>query len=181
VVTLWLTALGSVALASGSEGSLTTTYRWVDAQGVVHFSDTPQPGAQRVQIAPAQTYQSSTAPATGAARPAETADDSHRLCSISQPQAEQSFYAPDSVEVAVELNPPLQPGDRVSVTLDGHPLDAKEQAQLSYRIETPDRGAHTLAVSVRDAQGNVVCSSAGVTFYVQRPSLLSPQSPARGH
>jgi len=42
----------ALADASGSA----TVYRWVDAQGVVHYSDHPRPGAQRLQIQPAQTF-----------------------------------------------------------------------------------------------------------------------------
>ncbi|HTW75729.1 MAG TPA: DUF4124 domain-containing protein [Steroidobacteraceae bacterium] len=61
-----LALVGSAALLPGappyadepstdSSGS-TTVYRWVDAQGVVHYSDRPQPGAQRLQIRPAPTF-----------------------------------------------------------------------------------------------------------------------------
>ncbi|MGH8399705.1 MAG: DUF4124 domain-containing protein, partial [Gammaproteobacteria bacterium] len=31
-------------------------YKWVDAQGNVHYSDKPHPGAQKVKIAPPQSY-----------------------------------------------------------------------------------------------------------------------------
>ena len=40
--------------------------------------------------------------------------------------------------------------------------------------------AHTVNVTVQDADGKQVCHST-LTFYVQQPSLLSPTSPARGH
>ena len=39
----------SVALA-------TTVYRWVDEQGVVHYSDQPHPNADKIQVHAAQTY-----------------------------------------------------------------------------------------------------------------------------
>ena len=48
-------ALPTDSTAADSNGG-TTTYRWVDAQGVVHYSDTPQPGAETLQIQPAQTF-----------------------------------------------------------------------------------------------------------------------------
>jgi len=32
---------------------------------------------------------------------------------------------------------------------------------------------------VRDADGTVLCTAGNVTFYVQRPSLDSPQSPLK--
>jgi hypothetical protein len=179
VVTLSLAALAS-ALAAVASDTPTTTYRWVDAQGVVHYSDTPQPGAQRLQIQPAQTYRAGASGQPGSAPSGGTADQAYQSCTVVEPQAEQSLYAPESVDVLVELDPARRPGDQISVTLDGHALESPDGSGLHFRIETPDRGAHTLEVNVRDAAGNVVCSSPALTFYVQRPSLLSPKSPARG-
>ena len=49
-------------LAVSSSLAVATTYRWVDSAGVVHYSDRPQPGAEKVNLPPAQTY---TTPAAG--------------------------------------------------------------------------------------------------------------------
>lgn len=161
---------------STTTGPTTTTYRWVDSQGVVHYSDTAQPGAQVIHVPGAQTYHSPPA------RPTDPVDSpltramqsAPRSCEISQPVAEASFFAPDSV--AVSVSPALQQGDQLAVTLDGTPLGGGG----SFQIQAPDRGAHTVSAMVRDAGGKLVCQSQ-VTFYVQRPSALSPTSPARGH
>ncbi len=174
-----LAALAGAVTALGADQSGTTTYRWVDAQGVVHYSDTPQPGAEKLKIQPAQTYSATPAPPQG--RPIEeTAGNVYQSCRVSQPTAEQSFFAPESIPVSLNLQPTLRSEDRLSVTLDGTPLEPLEDSPLHFRISDPDRGAHTLSVTVRDASGAVVCTSPGVTFYVQRPSRLSPQSPTRG-
>jgi hypothetical protein len=55
-----VTLLGDAVLYGGAaradtSGS-TTVYRWVDSQGVVHYSDHPSPSAERLQIPPAQTF-----------------------------------------------------------------------------------------------------------------------------
>ena len=39
-----------------------TLYKWVDSQGNVHYSDKPQPGAQKLTLPKATTY---TAPTAG--------------------------------------------------------------------------------------------------------------------
>jgi len=171
-------APNSGASSGPTTGPTTTTYRWVDAQGVVHYSDTAQPGAQVIHVPAAQTYHSPPArptdpvngPAYGAAQAAS------RTCAIAAPAAEASFYAPDSV--AVSVSPGLQQGDQLAVTVDGAPLGSGGGGQ--FQIQQPDRGAHTVSAMVHDADGKLVCQSA-VTFYVQRPSALSPTSPARGH
>src|SRR6204780_4205104 len=83
-----------------------TTYRWVDAQGVVHYSDTPQPGAQVIQLQSAQTYRAPAPPAAGAAGAAAAPKDTdgpYQACNVVQPAAEASFFNPESVPVSVQL------------------------------------------------------------------------------
>ncbi len=171
----------TIAPATGSASRpTTTTYRWVDGQGVVHYSDTAQPGAQVIHLPAAQTYHSPPTrqadPATSAASGA--AESAPRSCTIAAPASEASFYAPESVEVSV--SPGLQAGDQLAVTLDGAPLESTSGSGGQFQIQQPDRGAHAVSATVRDTAGKVVCLST-VTFYVQRPSALSPTSPARGH
>jgi hypothetical protein len=177
-----MAALGTAAGTAVAQ--TTTTYRWVDAQGVVHYSDTPQPGAQVIQLAPAQTYRAPpTPPAPAAASKAATANPSgspYQSCGVVEPAAESSIFAPESVPVAVQLTPNLRPGDQIAVTVDGVALQPVSPGRLEFQISAPERGAHTVNTDVRDGEGTVVCHAAS-TFYVQRPSLNSPQSPARGH
>ena len=87
-------ALGLLVGAGGAYA--TTMYRWVDAQGVVHYSDQPQPGAQSIQMQSAQTYRAPAQPkpAANAAAPASGAQPprfTYRSCAITQPTAEQEF------------------------------------------------------------------------------------------
>ena len=37
----------------------TTVYRWVDEDGVVHYSDQPHPNAEKLQVHAAQSYKPS--------------------------------------------------------------------------------------------------------------------------
>jgi hypothetical protein len=176
-------------LAGIDTASAAKTYRWVDAQGVVHYSDSPQPGAQQVALPPAQTYSAPPSPATpppassatATGAPPPESEDTYQSCAITQPVAETSLFAPDSVHVAVTLDPPLRDGDRLQVLLDGQPLPARSPTATSLDAAQPDRGAHVLSAVVRDSTGKMVCSSSGVTFYVQRPSVLAPQAPGKGH
>jgi len=178
-----LAPLAPLAWAGSAVAQTTTTYRWVDAQGVVHYSDTPQPGAQVIQLPSAQTYRAPPLPAAPAAAAPDEPASPYQSCGIAQPAAEASFFAPDIVPVAVQLSPGLRPGDQLAVTVDGVPLDpiAPAPGRLEFQVTAPERGAHTVNAVVRDADGKQVCRSPPVTFYVRQPSLLSPTSPARGH
>lgn len=174
-----LTVVACAAMASSAFAA--ATYRWVDAQGVVHYSDTPQPGAQEVPLPAAQTYHPAPAPAVQSALAPEDIPASYQSCAIVQPAPDQSLFAPESVHVSVQLMPQLRIGDLLSVTLDGAPLAPVAGATLEFQAPDVDRGTHTVNAVVRDRTGKMVCSASAVTFYVQRPSLLTPASPARGH
>jgi hypothetical protein len=180
-LTAGATMLGApIHAALGDSG--TTTYRWVDAQGVVHYSDTPQPGAERLQIQPAQTFEDqalATHPAS--ADSASQTAPSYQVCVIAQPASQQSFYAPDAVAVSVQLSPVLRTGDRLSVTVDGKVLSPVDDSGIQFQVSDPYRGAHTLAAVVKGPDGQTLCVAPAVTFYVQRPSLISPESAAAGH
>lgn len=168
------------ALADNGGGDATTLYRWVDAQGVIHYSDTPQPGAEKVEVSEAQTFPSSPAPGSELAAPAASAAI-YRSCEIEQPQSQQSIYAPETVGVAVRLVPELRDGDQLAVSVDGQDLPSVDGSSLVFQIPMPERGAHTVQAVVRDAEGHALCTSTPVTFYVRRPSVLSPQSPTATH
>jgi hypothetical protein len=183
-----LTTCGLAALLllfAASSAFATKMYKWVDAQGVVHYSDTPEPGATEMEVHTAQTYRapavrSGTAGSGGASGSAPPpAGGGYFSCRISDPAPEQSYSSPDVVPIAVSVSPALQAGDQLVVTVDGSPLPTSESMQ--YQITQPDRGAHTISASIRNGEGKTVCTAPSVTFSVQRPSLLSPSSPARGH
>jgi hypothetical protein len=174
-----LASAGSASADNSGNGSATTLYRWVDAQGVIHFTDTPQPGAQKIEVSPAQTFPSNRVAGRESA-PAPTGQ-SYQTCDIAQPSAQQAFYAPEVIGISVRLVPDLRQGDQVSMSVDGRALSSIEGSALDFELPMPDRGAHTLQAVVRDAEGHALCTSPSVTFYVQRPSLLSPQSPAAAH
>ncbi len=176
------TRIALTLLAATGAALAATTYRWVDAQGVVHYSDTPQPGAEKIQLPSAQTYTAApAAPGPPAASESKPAAAPYRSCDISQPTPEQAFFAPESVDISVALNPALRAGDRVIVTLDGGTLEPLDPSGLSFVAPQPLRGTHTVSAVVRDSTGKMLCSSASITFYIQRPSDLSPASPVRPH
>jgi hypothetical protein len=154
-----------------------TTYVRVEKDGSKTYSDRPLPGGQPVDIQPAQTY---SAPATpepaSGARTAEEQDvlnaaNFQYSCAIS-PRADETFQNPESVTLAVQLTPPLRPGDQVSFALDGATLPNEANA-TSATVTFPDRGSHTASVNVTDRSGKPVCSTSA-TFHVQRTNLNSP-------
>ncbi|HEY6483801.1 MAG TPA: DUF4124 domain-containing protein [Steroidobacteraceae bacterium] len=156
-----------------------TVYKWVDENGVVHYSDQPHENAEKVHLKAPQTY---TAPKSTAPSPSSVADSPtapYQSCAISQPANDQMFMNTATVTAAVTLQPPVRPGDQLVVTLDGQRVPGVPASGGQFTISPVDRGTHSLQVLVQDAGGQTVCQAPGVTFHVHQPNLLSPQVPAQ--
>ena len=162
----------SIALAA-------TVYRWVDEDGVVHYSDQPHANAEKLQVHAAQTYQPSaldTAAAAGGGASSAAAPAPYRGCAIMQPQDGQAFANVDSLTVVVQTDPALHQGDRVYVTVDGQALNGGNPTGMQFVLSPVDRGTHTAQAQVKDAGGTVQCQTPPVTFHVQQNSLLNPNN-----
>lgn len=159
----------------------TTVYKWVDENGVTHYSDQPHENAAKVEVREPTTYSSKTGPASAVARAsqgepeASAPQGAYQSCAVSQPTADQVFLSTYSVTVVVSTSPSLRPGDRVVVTLDGRPLTDRAGPSTSISINPIDRGTHSVEATIQDSNGQTVCSTASTTFHVRQASLLSPQ------
>ena len=152
-------------------------YRWVDENGVVHFSDRPEPGAERIELpksnpssTPTPTF-SAAATRSRQATEAETepADQpfSYESLSIASPVAEETLWNIAGVlNVSLDLQPALQPGHQIRVYFDGEPMTTV--SSTSFQLDEVWRGAHNLQVEVLDQRGNMMIRSQPNRFYVQQ-------------
>lgn len=74
------------------------------------------------------------------------------------------------VTVVIQLQPDLQPGHRVNLTLDGRPVTGSFDG-VAIDLSGVDRGTHTLRASVADANGRILISTAPVTFTLRKTGL----------
>jgi len=161
-----------------------TVYKWVDENGVVHFSDQPHENAEKVQLKAPQTY---TAPKTQAAPPqtpkqaASKPAPAYQSCAISEPANDQVFMNTDTVTAGVTVQPAVRQGDSAIVTLDGQRVPGVPPSGGQFTIQPVDRGTHSIQMTVQDSFGATLCSSSAVTFHVQQPSLQSPTRPIKPH
>jgi hypothetical protein len=176
-----IACLGSAMLVTAAE-----TWRWTDANGVIHYSDRPVPGAERVSVI-APKPSSSPPRQTGvdpAAAPASRATSEPAIipysrCAIIAPDAEETFNAVNSVTVSLVLQPELQAGHRIEVLVDGNLVSDWPQEALSHPVTNLFRGAHTVAARVLDAEGGTSCAGPAVTFYVRLPTVQAPRATPR--
>ena len=181
-----LALLIGLFVVAAAATAATTTYRWVDADGVTHYSDQPHAGADKITLAQPQTYSSPTpsttgqsaqraAPNTGRNTPV-TNSSRYDSCSIVQPADDEVLFDP-AVTVRGQLTPPARTGDRIVLMFDGASMEAPSPGQLEFRIEPVERGTHTVALQVRDDAGRAVCQSAPVSFHLRQASELAPANP----
>lgn len=158
-------------------------WRWVDERGVVHFSDRPHPGAERVDLQPAQTF---TAPAipppapveSAAAAGAQGAAAAYARLSIVAPAAGETLWnIGGELNVQLAVEPEIARNHELRLFLNGERVEGIPQGAAQFTIGDVFRGENTLRASIVDAQGRELVSSRAVVFYVQQTSI---QNPARG-
>jgi len=159
-----------------SATALAQAYRWVDDEGVTHYSDVPTEGAEEVQLSEysrntgARLYRE-RAPSSAAAEPA--ADDqpfSYESLSISSPGPEETLWNIDGVlNVSVAVSPGLQSGHQLRVYYNGQ---QRLVTGTSFQIEEVYRGVHNLQAEVIDATGRLMIRSETNRFYVQQNSVI---------
>lgn len=173
----WLILLSALSATSASSAPAWT---WVDADGTVHFSDRPVPGARQVQIVGAQgftTQQTAPAPASVARESATTPAALYQVAEIVSPADQETLRnIGGALTVLVRFQPALRPDHRFDLALDG---ERQNLNATSSRVSLQDvfRGSHTLQLIVTDASGAEITRSAPRTFFVQQTSILNPANP----
>ena len=161
----------SVALA-------TTVYKWVDEDGVIHYSDQPHPNAQKLQVVGVQTYSSSAAAVRGSSSSDSDSGaappNPYKACAIAQPIDQQNLPNAQSVFIRVAADPVPRGEDRIYISMDGQALNGSQPTGLSFNVTSIDRGAHSVQAQIRSADDQVLCQTPTITFYVQQPNLFSP-------
>ena len=156
-------------------------YRWVDADGVVHYSDQSSPGAEKIVTATssgpaAQGARNATAPTAQAPQRSAGGGLNYAEFSITSPAPDQTFFGDDVVAVHLNLNPSLRPNQSITWHLNGKQLDFPPTS-VSFSLPRLDRGTYALAATITDQQTSESQTTNSVTFFVRQPSALSPQSP----
>jgi hypothetical protein len=167
----------AVSLAAASQ----EIYRWVDKDGVVHYSD--QPGsdkAELISVIEPNAYDSAdtaiaTAPGGEADEEPGPAVSPYDSLAIVSPSPDQVFFGADAVvSVTADLQGTLRPDHTVVFFVNGNRRNAQG---LSLELTGLARGTYFLRASILDQAGNPVITSQQTTFHVRQPSINSPQSP----
>ena len=162
----------ALLLAVGATADV--AYTWTDENGVVHYSDRPQPGAEMVELGQSRARRPSSRPR--AATQATANDESsvpssgYESIEIASPGAEETLWNIEAtLNVTVALTPGLRPGHRVRVYFDGTP---QMVGGASFQLQEVYRGVHNLQAEVIDETGKLIIRSRPSRFYVQQNTVF---------
>jgi hypothetical protein len=161
---LW-SALAAIALAAMA----------VD-DGVMHYSDQPVEGAEKIVTGGTSTY-SGAASVKGLQAPNKAPQKAATVptqISISSPQAEQSFFGDEPIPVSLAMSPAITDRQTITWMLNGAALQDQPPTATQFTLQSLARGTYSLSATVMDASTGSQ-QSTSVTFYVRQPSGLSPQ------
>lgn len=173
----------AMSMLASFAAAATPAWRWVDADGVVHYSDRPVEGAEVIQLPDRQGTRPtvSARPAPGAASPAAQAEPAQpytRFDIVSPAQQETLWNIGGNLTVEIALAPNLRPGNRLDVILDGEP-QSLNTTSTTVTLTDVYRGVHTVEAVILDDAGNEVLRSLPVQVMVQQTSILNPNNPNR--
>jgi len=163
-----------------ANGALAQAYTWVDKDGVVHYSDRPEPGSKQIDLGQTKGPRRAAAAAAPASAPEAAGDDatepaqpfSYETLDVSAPSPEETLWNIEGVlNVSLALSPALQPGHQVRVYFDGA---ARMVRGTSFQIEEVYRGVHNIQAEVLDDTGKLMIRSLPNRFYVQQ-NTIGPQ------
>ena len=166
-------ALFGLILAAAATADV---WRWVDENGVVHFSDTPVEGAERIDVSEssrttgARVFTPAPQFAADAEPPPEVQEEfRYESLTVASPAAEETLWNIEgTLSVSLAVTPGLQSGHQVRVYFDGEPRMVNS---TSFTINEVFRGVHNIQAEVLDETGKLMIRSQPNRFYVQQTAV----------
>jgi hypothetical protein len=155
-----------------------TVWKWVDEQGVTHYSDLPVPGAIRMEISTSNRSDASArAPSSSSNRsqPDTQSGPVYRNFEIWKPaDGESLINTGGQVTVNVRVEPALQTGHDLLLYLDGRLVDGHSPDATTYELKDVPRGSHTVLAVINNQRGARIQETAPVNFVVRQESIANP-------
>ena len=169
-------------------------YKWTDADGVVHYSDQPVPGAEKIHhvVRLAQWQRLRPRARTWTCRRPAPRKRRRRLdyteFAIASPAADQTFFGDEVINVRLTLEPALKPNQTITWHLNGKQLDGSgterdsiHAAALGSRHLRDRRDHHGSAIRrIAQHRQRHLLRSAAVRAVAAAPEALAPLFGRRG-
>lgn len=155
-------------------------YKWTDSDGVVHFSDQPVAGAEKIVTSSTTSNGigggtrggNTVSPSAAPGKPAAIA---YTTFSIESPSKDQVFFNDEIIPVRLSLEPALQPNQTIAWHLNGKQLDDQPPTAVSFALQSLSRGTYVISATITDSVTGETKTSDSVTFFMRQPSELDLQ------
>jgi len=169
LVTIFLCVFANQSFAAPKK-----IYVWRDANGVLVFSDTPQPEVNAEEVKLNSKAIDMKPVDTSVLYDNKKNDAALKFTiDITSPLHEETIRDnTGSIHISGRIGPRFIPGHKVQLYLDGakygHP-----QASILFVIRNIDRGEHTLQLGLIDEKGKSLAKSKTITLFLHRRSVIS--------
>jgi hypothetical protein len=178
------TVLMAFALLAAPAFASQSVWKWVDENGVTHYSDRPVQGAQRIELStgargdgdsdsePSPSYDT---PSYSPPARTETPITGYRDFRIVRPADDETIpNTGGAVDVRVAFEPTLAPGHSLFLYLDGRIVEDFPTTALEYTVQNVERGTHSLVAIIQDSSGKRIAETPAVRFHVRQTSIAQP-------
>jgi hypothetical protein len=142
-----------------------------NANGEVSYSDTPIPGSKQVAGMDTTTPTGTAVTAAGVVSskvPAEPPTNKpYTNFSIGFPTNQQTFQNQPTIPVNIMVDPPLQLGDKIQLSIDGMPFGPPVTV-THFEIGQLIRGTHQLYCELKNSSGRTLMQSQTITIFVKQ-------------
>ncbi len=171
-----------LAFASQAQESRKELWTWKDANGVVHFSDTPGPGATRVDLVVHGTsvrrrdgtgFRGGRSGCAAAGRAGHDLQSSRDLAA-----GERGFVLRrrcDGERAHPHGARAWRRATRCACSSTACAVEGADNS-LDYTLENLDRGTHSITATIRDAKGVEKIRSQPVVFYMKQNTIIAPRA-----
>lgn len=159
----WILSLAMFAVAVQA-----AVYKRVNEDGEVFYSDSPAPGAQRLQLPELPTYNPPPVGTLGAPSRVVIKNDFYNSFVFAHP-ANGTTITDDLgvVHAELQLEPQLRENHSIQYYLDDKPYGPATDL-LAVIMSNLTPGGHRLSASVVDSAGNVLISTEDVAVTIER-------------
>jgi uncharacterized protein DUF4124 len=147
-----------------------TVYKTVDEDGNIIFTDKPSKGSEEIKLQELQTIKNPNpakySPTPKKSKPIDA--NVYNTFLISNPADGSGLRSNNgNVTISLALEPPLRPGNKIVITMDGQEVSNGSASSVS--LQNIDRGTHSVGASVVDGNGEKLISTSS-SFSMLRAS-----------
>ena len=147
-------------------------YKWVDENGVIHYTD--RPPSDSVE------QQELKGPLARLGKKKETplqVESIYSTCEITSPEGDSTVRSAEStIDIVVNIDPPLTENHHLQIYLDGLEVGEKTKS-TELTLQKMKKGIHRLQGKILDENNQEVSKTSEVTFQFRKPADLSTIAP----